>query len=301
MFATSLRAFSATVRSGSIRKASDSLGVAPSSVSRHIAVLEREIGTPLFDRQARGVRLTHAGELVADYAQSVLINYDTLRSDLNDLRGMQRRLLRIAMVESVSTTGPVAAACRYIEQHPGVTFDLKLLPAQSVVDAVRNDGCDIGLTFGVEPQHDIRSLARFREPIVALVSSSHPLAETGALDLAALADFPVAMPESTFGIRRIVDRAFSDIELRIVPVMTSNSFEMLREFAASGAGLSILPMRACRHHGLGDLRIISLKAPSMAEAHIEMIVLRERRMPRVLSKFVEVLIAEVERASNMLS
>lgn len=300
MFAASLRAFSATVRSGSIRKASDLMGVAPSSVSRHIAVLEREIGTPLFDRKARGVQLTHAGELVADYAQSVLINYDTLRSDLNDLRGMQRRLIRVAMVESVSTTGPVAAACRFVNEHPGVSFDLKLLPAQSVVDAVRTDACDVGLTFGVEPQHDIRSLVRFREPIVALVAGDHDLANREEFDLVALADIPVAMPDSTFGIRRIVDRACAEIDVRIRPVLTSNSFEMLREFAASGAGVSILPMRACRHHGPGGLRIIPLAGAQMVEAHIEMIVLRERRMPRVLSKFIDVLIAGIEQASDAL-
>jgi len=56
MFSASLRAFDETVRAGSIRKASEALGVAPSSVSRHIALLEREMGTTLFDRKARGER-----------------------------------------------------------------------------------------------------------------------------------------------------------------------------------------------------------------------------------------------------
>jgi DNA-binding transcriptional LysR family regulator len=48
VFSGSLRAFDETVRSGSIRKASEVLGVAPSSVSRHIAILERKLGLPCF-------------------------------------------------------------------------------------------------------------------------------------------------------------------------------------------------------------------------------------------------------------
>ena len=83
MFSGSLRAFDETVRAGSIRKASEILGVAPSSVSRHIAMLEREIGTALFDRRSRGVVLTFAGRMVADYARSVLVpwhrGFDSLR------------------------------------------------------------------------------------------------------------------------------------------------------------------------------------------------------------------------------
>ncbi len=73
MFSGSLRAFDETVRTGSIRKASEALGIAPSSVSRQIAILETQIGTTLFHRRAGGLEITHAGQLVADYARSVLM------------------------------------------------------------------------------------------------------------------------------------------------------------------------------------------------------------------------------------
>ncbi len=63
MFPSELRAFYAVAQSGSIRKASELLDIAPSSVSRKVAVLEQQIGTVLLERTSIGVRLTHAGSL----------------------------------------------------------------------------------------------------------------------------------------------------------------------------------------------------------------------------------------------
>jgi DNA-binding transcriptional LysR family regulator len=89
-----MRAFYEVVCTGSIRRASERLNTSPSSVSRQIALLEHEIGTALFDREATGMTPTHAGRLVAEYARSVVLDYDGLRADLNDLKGDRRALRR---------------------------------------------------------------------------------------------------------------------------------------------------------------------------------------------------------------
>jgi DNA-binding transcriptional LysR family regulator len=72
MFPGPLRAFHEAVQAGSIRKASEKLGLAPSSVSRQIAILEHLMGTALFNRSLGGVELTHAGALVAEYAKATV-------------------------------------------------------------------------------------------------------------------------------------------------------------------------------------------------------------------------------------
>lgn len=104
MFPSELRAFHAVAQSGSIRKAAESLNVAPSSVSRKIVLLEQQIGTALLERASKGVALTHAGVMVAEYARSVVLDYDSLRADLNDARGSRHRLLRLHTVESYASS-----------------------------------------------------------------------------------------------------------------------------------------------------------------------------------------------------
>src|SRR5258707_2424120 len=225
MFSGSLRAFDETVRTGSIRKASEVLGVAPSSISRQIAILETQIGTRLFDRRGGRLEITHAGQLVADYARTVLVDYDTLRSDLDDIRGVQGRLLKLAVVESVAHYGPISALTRFRESFPTVSFEVRLMPAPQIVDAVRKGQYDIGVAFCAEPAHDILTLASVAEPIVFVVRADHPLAAAPRVELEEIVEFPLALPGTDFGVRQILDRASATAGLRLTPVLSSNVFE----------------------------------------------------------------------------
>lgn len=294
MYPGNLRAFYETVRCGSIRKASEALNVAPSSVSRQIAVLEREMGTTLFERRAGGMTLTHAGELVADYARSVLVDYDTLRTDLNDLRGAQRRLLRVALVESVASFGPIAAIRRFRERFSEVSFNLHLLPAPRVAEAVLTDQCDLGMAFNAEPHPDILRLASVSEPIVAALPPDHPLAGAESVALEALTGQPLALPDVDFGVRRMLDRAAAIGGVRLQPVLSSNTWETLREFVRGGSGCSVMPMRAvAREARAGVLKVVPLADAPFRDSTIDLIVLRRRRLPRVVKAFADVLIEEI--------
>jgi DNA-binding transcriptional LysR family regulator len=294
VFYGTLRAFDETVRTGSIRKASEALRVAPSSVSRSIAVLEREMGTALLARSAAGVSLTHAGTLVAEYARAVLHDYDSLRADLDDTRGTQRRLLKIALVESVASYGPIGAIARFSEKYPSVSFNLRLMPAPQIIDAVRKEQFDIGIAFCAESAADIAILANVPEPIMLAVPPRHALARAGSVQLADVAGLALALPDLDFGVRRIFDRACARAGLAPTPVLTSNVFETLRDFVRTGAGVAILPMRAiARQERSGDLTAVPLEDPEFRNTTID-IVVRRRRLPRVVKAFVDVLVAEIK-------
>jgi DNA-binding transcriptional LysR family regulator len=282
------------VRAGSIRKASEALGVAPSSVSRHIALLEREMGTSLFDRRAEGVRLTHAGQLVADYARAVLMDYDTLRTDLNDIRGSQRRLLKVAMVESVAPHGPIDAITRFMQRYPAVSFNVRLMAAPRVIEVVREGLCDLGLAFCAEPHPDIDALARVPEPIVLAVRDDHPLASAEEADISVLADLRLALPDVDFGVRQILDRAAAAAGVRLAPVLSSNVFETLRDFVRCGAGAAVLPLGAVvRSEQPTCLKAVPLVGETFRNATIDLIVLRRRRLPRVVSAFTQELVKAI--------
>ena len=292
MFYVALRAFDETARAGSIRKASEALGVAPSSVSRNIAVLEREMGTRLLARSAGGVTLTHAGRLVADYARAVLLDYDSLRADLDDMRGTQRRLLRLVLVESVAAAGPIAAIAKFIEKFRSVAFDVQLLRAPDVIEAVKQDRCDIGVTFCVDPSPDLSILARIPEPIMLAVPVEFP--SSAPVDLRTLSGMRLAVPDPGFGVRRILDRACAREGVQIAPVLSSNVFETLRDFVRCGAGAAILPMRAvARQAQAGELKAITIADTAFRETTLDIIVLRKRRLPRVVRTFAEMLTAEI--------
>ena len=297
MFHGCLRAFVETVRAGSIRKASEVLGVAPSSVSRHIAILEHEMGTTLFNRRAGGVELTHAGKLVAEYTDSVLVDYDTLRTDLNDVGGTQRKILRLALVESVASYGPMKAISGFYEKYPTVSFNVRLMPAPRVTEAVIQGQCDIGVSFCTQPDLELLTLSRIPEPIVLVARPDHVLAEASLIDLADITAIPLALPDVDFGVRQIIDRACAGRGFRLAPVLTSNLFGTLKDFVRCGAGVAILPKRVVvRDEQAGTLKTIPLVGAAFCDATIDVIVLRKRRLPRVVKLFVDILIADMDAA-----
>jgi DNA-binding transcriptional LysR family regulator len=294
MFYGILRAIEETARVRSIRKASEALGVAPSSVSRNIAILEREMGTALLERRSDGVELTHAGKLVADYARSVLLDYDSLRADLDDMRGMQRKVLRLALVEGAAASGPPEAISKMLQRFPSLSFNVRIMPAPAVFEAVLRDRCDVGIAYCAEANPDILTMASIPEPMVVVVRPDHELSSLPKINLRDLVGRPIAVPDHDFGVRRILDRASAEAGIHLAPVLTSNDFEFLRGFARSGAGAAILPMRAAANEEKsGRLKAVPLAAAPFRNATIDIIVLRKRRLPRVTKTFADILTAEI--------
>ena len=101
MINQSLRYFSAIARHGSIREAAEELHIAQSALSRQIQKLEEDFGVPLFQRHARGVKLTSAGEIFLRHAQTNLRQIERVRSEIDALQGLRRGTVSIHSIESL--------------------------------------------------------------------------------------------------------------------------------------------------------------------------------------------------------
>ncbi|HWE47053.1 MAG TPA: LysR family transcriptional regulator [Caulobacteraceae bacterium] len=286
MFPGPLRAFHEVVQSGSIRKASERLSLAPSSVSRQIAVLEALMGTALLSRAAGGVVLTHAGMRVAEYASSAVMDFDSLRQDLNDRRGTHG-LIRVAMVESIASSGPVEAAARFRRDHQGVTFEFTVMPATAVMEAVAAQTTDLGIGFCAEASDEIVHEASILEPLMLVLRRDHPMAGHSPGRLSDLEAMSIALPDQKFGLRRLIDRVARREGVSIAPVMVSNSFDALRDFVRSGGGATILPMRAVRPHYPRELIAIPIDVPELNNTTLDVIHLKIWRMPRIVRLYLE--------------
>jgi DNA-binding transcriptional LysR family regulator len=295
MFASELRAFHAVAQSGSIRRAAELLDTAPSSVSRKVGLLEQQIGTTLLERTSNGVTLTHAGAMVAEYARSVILNYDSLRADLNDTRGARRKLIRVEAVESILSGGLIEAVASFQAKFETVSFRVTVMPAPQVIEDVLSGDCEVGLSFCSKTHSDITTLASIPEPIVLAVPIDFELTNATAT-LRDLAEMPLALPEASFGVRRIFDRAVEEAGLsaELVPTFTSNSFEALRAFVRCGGGAAVLPYGAVPKSVHGSLRTISIDHPMFKGATVDVIVLKKVRLSLAVSKFVDTLIRTLD-------
>lgn len=289
-----LRFFHETAQQGSIRRASEALNVSPSSVSRQILLLEGMFGTSLFERSSNGVELTHAGRLVHDYVRTVLLDYETLRDDVDDLRGMRRAVIRIAAIESMATGDSLTALQSFRERFPDVRFRMLVLTASAVLDAVRTGTCDIGLTLGRPCDPDLQVLCEMSEPLLLAVSPSHHLASRSQVRIIDLLDESLALHESDHGLRRLIDQACRDHGITLSPALSSSSLHTLREFARHGYGGAIITRRGAGDAAeTGDLVLIPIEEPVLDAGKIALVVRRARRLSRPLRLFIEALTARL--------
>jgi DNA-binding transcriptional LysR family regulator len=290
-----IRTFHEVVRSGSIRRAGDSLGVSPSSISRQVAVLERQMGTKLFERTATGIRLTYAGEMVAAYSRDVVANFDSLKADLDDLRGRKRREIRIAVVESIVASIAITVIASFRRTYEQIYFKLTMMPATAVIEAVRSDACDLGITMSPSADPDIRSLAKSPEPVVAVVREDDLLAGENRIGVDQICQRAVALPDQDFVVRRMFDAAIYQRNLTVLPSLVSNSFEALRNHVRQSGEIAILPLRAATDPLSPRLCYIPIDDEALRQGEVHVIAHRGRKLPAITNTFINEMLIAIER------
>ena len=215
-------------RTGSIRRAAEDLNLTPSALNRRIQDLEAELGTPLFERRARGVRLTTAGEMFVRYARSQLADAGQLRSQIEDLRGLRRGPVRIACSQALAHDFLPAQIAEFQSTRPRIMFDLKVMDHDRAMASLTTYEVDLALVFRPAVWPLIRIVASLPQRLVAVLRADHPLATKAALRLSDLTAYPAAFPDRSLSGRQLLDEVASRKDLRFSILAESNSFEMLR-------------------------------------------------------------------------
>lgn len=272
-------------RSGSMRAAGDVLGVAPSSISRQIAQLEREVGARLIEHGRREIRLTAAGQAVIDHHRARLAGIEALRGQLQDLSSGRAGQVRLALGEGFLGEALYATLDGFMDAWPGFTLAVNVTDTPRMVQALLEDEVHFGLGF--HPLSHPQIVSRFRAPVPlrAILHGAHPLAGRASLSVAELCAQPLALMGPDFRIRQTIDLAATDTGQVVAPVLTSNSIALLIRTACARRGVTVLPEFSVRAE-LSDGRLVAvpIDAPQFQTVHVHLIARRNRSFaPQLLA------------------
>src|SRR5213596_2494958 len=135
---------------GSFSAAAEALSFTQSAVSQQIAALEREAGTMLVQRGARGVRLTEAGEALVRHADAILCRLAEAEAELEAIAGLKGGRLRMAAFESAGATLMPLAIAQFRERHPAVELSLSLSEPDDSVPKLKSGELEIALAFDAQ-------------------------------------------------------------------------------------------------------------------------------------------------------
>ena len=282
-------------RCGSIRKAAARLNVASSAVNRQILALEEELGTPIFERLPRGLRLTAAGELCVEHIRDVLKNYDKLESRLRGLKMPQAG--KVSMVTTVGlASGPLPAIiASFLAAHPRVRLHLRNDGWSTTVNPVITGEVDLGLGFNIPATPGIRTLANFDIPVGAVLPPGHRLAQArGPVDLVDLVQEPLILSQPGTSLRNVIDLALSPLPLPLEPVLETNSSELMKQLVRAGTGVSLLnPLDVIAECRRGELVFRPLSDPHVRHQPMKLFARARAPLDTATSLFVEYLLQEL--------
>ncbi|MBK4735383.1 LysR family transcriptional regulator [Noviherbaspirillum pedocola] len=289
----------AVARAGSIRKAAEQLHVASTALNRRILEAEQALGTPLFERLPRGVRLTAAGEVMLSFVRRSLAELESATSHIEQLRGLMRGTVRLACAESVGTDIVPRIVALWQARHPGVQFRLQVGGTQSLVAALLDDEVELVAAHDPPPHPQLEVLADMAQPLHVMMRPDHPLAARGSLKLADCQAYPVALGDASFGSRRLLDAHVARSRLRLQVVLESGSVETIKAYARHGGALCFQFEAGTRRDcALGELASVPLSDAALAGSRLQLAVRAGRSLPIAAMKFAEALQAELFRVQR---
>lgn len=236
----------AVVDRGSFTAAAASIPVSQPALSQAVAVLERELGTALFDRIGRRVVLTAAGQAFVEPARRMLRDAEVARAAVADVAGLVAGQVDVVALSTLVVEPLVPIVGRFRRAHPGVAVRIsEPEDAAAVIGLVRSGGAELGL--GDEAVHrgddSLASDQLGTQALLAVLPPGTSIAAGRRLPVARLAGFPLITTPLGTSTRRLLTAALRDADPGADPrigVVTDHR-EAIVPLVLAGAGAAVLP------------------------------------------------------------
>lgn len=253
-----LMVFRAVAQHLNFSKAAEDLYLSQPAVSKHIRLLEAELGVSLFQRLGNHVELTDAGRIVRDYTQRISLLTEDVQRLLGELRGLQRGYLHIG---TSSTPGiyilPEVLAV-FQQEHPQIEITLAISNSAAVTHQLLSGEIEVGFVGSVEPGMVGIQVRPFTEDEIVLITPPrHALAQLHIFTPEMLAYETLIVREKGSGTRQIVESALERLNMKPGRVMELAGTDAVKRAVEAGLGLAFVSRRTVALEAKNNLVRIS--------------------------------------------
>src|ERR1700742_4228254 len=186
----SIRLFMIAYEERNLTRAAERSNIALSAFTKRIQNLEFLLQAPLFERHARGITATPAGDEFAYHVRDILKRLNFARQAIGEFAQGIRGRVRISATPSAIVGGLAEDIFHFTEAHPRIEIELRESDSWSVVPDIENGRSDLGLNMSVMEVPPAMSAAFYRRAdLVAIVSRNNPLAKAESLTFPELLDY----------------------------------------------------------------------------------------------------------------
>jgi len=284
-------------RVGSIRKAAVELAITSSALNRRILSLEEDLGVPIFDRIANGVRLNTAGELFIHHVRTQLADMKRVKSQIHDLQGVRRGHISIAASQGLMPHILPTQINKYREKHPNITFDIRMCTRYTAITELQSLHADIAVVFEPDITPDFETVYSSPQPLHVQFRQGHPISENNELRLRHCLEWPLALPTKNNGIRYLFNKSLLGHSAQAnVSIESDNSYLLQRVIENSDLLTFSFALTGSDQNGTLDHRPISTL--DVQPGHLCVGQLKGRHLSVAAAKFLQQLTSDLSDTSN---
>jgi DNA-binding transcriptional LysR family regulator len=291
-----LEAFIAVAESNSFSGAAEKIHLTQPAVSKRIALLEEQLNCRLFDRIARSVTLTEAGEALLPRANHILQEIAGTTQAINDLSGEITGRLRLAISHHIGLHRLPPILKQFAQNYPEVTIDVDFMDSEKAYEGILQGRFEVAaITLAPEAHPKIEAKIIWPDPLVFMVSEDHPLLAKSQLKetnptLENLRNHPAILPGLGTYTGRMTRALFEQQNVPLPPTMTTNYLETIKMMVSIGLGWSLLP-KSMLEPGIRAVAISGI------QIHRELgyIHHREKSLSNAAKAFIHLLQQEIQK------
>lgn len=259
---TTLRLFVAVCEEGNIARAAVREALVASAVSKRIAALEAQVGTPLLVRGRRGVLPTAAGEALLRQARQVLGVMARLHAELSEFASGAQGSVRLVASPSVLAEDLADDVGRFLALHPAVRVSLDERFSPDIVRALREGAADLGVLWDAAALQGLHCRPYRHDQLCLAMPRGHRWARRSRLRFAEVLD-EVRVSVAAGGLMDVLlQREAAKLGRTPAWRIQVSGMDAAARIVAAGLGPAILPREAVRGHAAAaHLALVPLDEP----------------------------------------
>ena len=224
-------------------QAAEELSITQPSLSHAMSALEKDLGTYLFEKQGRNIKLTKYGKIYYEYVDKALSELERGEKKLKELTNVSTGTIELGYIY---TLGPnfvpkLIKNFTNADENKNIKFLFGQGTTQSLIKDLKEEKYDMVFCSLVDDEPDIEFIPIANEELVVIVSNEHPLAKNGFIDLSEVGNYPFIGFSEKSGIRSLISDLFKEVDINPNIIC-----EVEEDYAVAGLveinyGLAVVP------------------------------------------------------------
>jgi len=289
-----LRLFIAIAEERNLTRGAARAHLAPSSASHRLRQLEEALNTPLFERQARGLELTRAGETLLRNARQVFARIEQMHADLSPYAaGIRGHVSLWANTHATHSFLPDDLA-GFLKQHPQVSVSLEERTSTEIALAVASGEVEVGVLAEAGSGAGVELIPYRRDRLVLIVPGGHALAARAQVRFAEVLDEAFVMLHAGSAIHTFTMNAAAALGRHLDVRIQVRSFEAVCRMVGAGVGIGMVPRSAVSGAGLREPPLVVEMDEAWAQRDLQVCV----RQGGALSGFAAALVDRLRQSGR---